>query len=91
MEDILKPIEIMLKDKQDGIESVHDAVSNLIDKYELTLLEKQEMWNILSNRIKLGNKRSPIINGVRTKITIDICEEIIEELYEIKKHINDIS
>ena len=77
MEDILKPIEIMLKDKQDGIESVHDAVARLEDKYESLLLDVESKdWG----------------NDVRAKMILTrIYKEIIEELYEIKKHINDIS
>tara|TARA_R110002020_G_scaffold147866_1_gene323464 strand:- start:359 stop:583 length:225 start_codon:yes stop_codon:yes gene_type:complete len=74
MEDILKQIEIMLKDKQDGIESVHDAVARLEDKYESLLLDAESK-----------------VLGRSTIVLIGIYKQIIEELYEIKKHINDVS
>ena len=77
MEDILKQIEIMLKNKQDGIESVHDAVGRLEDKYESLLLDAESKdW----------------AEDVRAKMILTrIYTEIIEELYEIKKQINDVS
>ena len=86
MEDILKSIENMLDSKQNGIEGIYDAVSGLIDKYEVTLLEQLKVWGMITKRQL--NRNSPLAEKVKAKI--QMCENIIEELYEIKKQIGDV-